>query len=173
MLPRTLLGITDYCCVYRFRGLVPDLERMIPWIDHGHARLEDHDNSPETVAVFRDHVANALLRNGELDRALAIIQPAFRQPLLARVTPQTKGRVLATAGEAFRLAGDRREAGRRLKQAAKLQLRCAQFGFLADFTYPSLAKWERKRDRASTGLPRPVRFKAAIRTGWDTPTRCC
>ena len=68
VLPRTLLGITDYCCVYRFRGLVPDLERMIPWIDHGHARLEDHDNSPETVVVFRDHVANALLRNGELDR---------------------------------------------------------------------------------------------------------
>ena len=143
--PHTLQEINDYCYVYRFHGLVPDLLQMQPWIDSGIAHVHDADTTLDTVAVFREHAATAVLRHGKLDLAWEMIEPALQRRTLDGVTSETKGRVLATAGETLCLIGDRRRASRYLLKATQTQLRGIHFASLADLTYLALAKWERRR----------------------------
>jgi tetratricopeptide (TPR) repeat protein len=157
--PRSFLQTNDYCCVYRFRGLVPDLEQMEPWIRRGLEQLGNGHS--ETGDVFRDHVAYTLLRHGRMEQALEVLQPVLTRQSLARICPRMKGRIFSTAGEAWRRLGNRRRASRYLKEAKELQLQHRYFGLLAQFTYASLAKWERTRRMALQWLTKA----AVIQTG--------
>ncbi len=105
------------------------------------------------------------------------------------MSARMKARILATAGEALRLTGDQRQAGRYLKEAVQIQLEHRYFGLLADFTYASLAKWERtwppvpavagqghQHPDAATGITSDIRTRscwkrdsATARTGWKPP----
>ena len=158
---RNLLETNDFLCVYRFRGLVPDLHRMEPWIRRGNEQLGNADS--ETVVVFRDHVACAMLRNGHIDGAWDILQPALAAESLSHMSARMKARILATAGEALRLAGKQRQAGRYLKEAVQIQLEHRYFGLLADFTYASLAKWEGTRRRALPWVAKAISIQAPNR----------
>jgi hypothetical protein len=153
-----LRAITDYCCVHRFRGLVPDLQGMEPWICRGLASLDSGD--VETAVAFRDHVACALVRHGQVGRALEMLSPALGPPGTAGLPARVRGSLLATAGEVFRRMGDRRRAGRCLEDAVQIQLADQNSGLLSDVTYASLAKWERSRRRALTWLARAAAIQS-------------
>jgi hypothetical protein len=132
---------------------------MEPWIRRGQELLAGGDSESETELIFRDHVAYALLRHGQIERALEFLQPALAVESLSQTSARVKGRILATAGEAFRLTGDQRRAGRYLKEAEQIQLEHRYFGLLADFTYATLAKWERTRRRALQWLGKAVNIQ--------------
>lgn len=160
--PSSLLEITDYCCVYRFRGLGPDLAPLEPLIQREYERaceLPPNSARFSLGVVFREHAANAVLRCGRLDRALAMLEGLLTPDCLAHAGPRSKGRILATAGEAFRRAGERKRAGCLLKEAAELQLQHRYFGYLGDFTYASLAKWECSRRRALGWLAKALEIQ--------------
>jgi tetratricopeptide (TPR) repeat protein len=148
----TLCAVTDYCCVLRFLDMPPDLARMQPWIDRGESYLASRPQEAcsSSAFLFREHVAFAWLRNGQPEPARRLLEPALER--IEGIEPHVRARVLCCLGEAHRMLGERERAIELLERARAIQVQRGLLGYLADYTYASLAKCESGRERALAWL---------------------
>jgi hypothetical protein len=162
--PANMLELSDFFCVYRAHGLGPELQRLTPLVrDHYDSAVAigaDHREFHSAV-VFREHAAHTLLRSGQPERALSMLEDLLAG--LPAAYFRIQARIQATAGEACRRLGLRRRAGRLLKQAAAKQLEHRQFGHLADSTYAWLAMWERSRRPALSWIEKAAAIQVQNR----------
>ncbi|MCO6456010.1 MAG: proteasome accessory factor PafA2 family protein [Pirellulaceae bacterium] len=149
-----LFEITDFCCVYRFHGLTPRREAAEPWIALGQQTI-GADPAARTRGVsdvFLEHLAYIRLRQGNLAEARSLADELRTPERMATAAEHIKGRILATAGETYRILGQRRLADQLLRAAAEHQVARQQEGYLGDMTYPFLAKLQPTRRRAQQWL---------------------
>jgi hypothetical protein len=149
--PTTLVGVNDYCNVFRFDGLCPRLEPMLPWIDRGQFVLQSHGSvdDVEQAAVFREHAAVTFARNGRTGEALELLAPALAEPARRQTSQRLQAQLLATLGETYRRAGRAADARQVLLEAMHIQLEHDHSGYLSYCTWLSLAKNE---DRPADGI---------------------
>jgi tetratricopeptide (TPR) repeat protein len=143
--PSTLAGINDYCCVYRFAGLRPDLAAMQPWIQQGMSLLNAADpavRGHQQAAMFREHVAVAWVRHGRARESLDLLTPALTDADREQISAPTYAQLLAAQGEAYRRLGREDAARETLLEAMRIQIDQNAGGDLAHATWLSLAKLE-------------------------------
>jgi len=136
----SLLLITDYILVYRFRGLIPHPE-VSDWIQEGLDFLRRHpDEDRHTIATFREHQGSVLMTEGHLQDARTLLEEIcgpLREALNSR---RLFCRATATLAETHRRLGDAATAQRMAEHARTGQVAHQYQGDLADFTLSCLAK---------------------------------
>jgi tetratricopeptide (TPR) repeat protein len=164
--PTTLRGMADYCGLYRFTGLCPNLHAMQLWIERGLILLTRgvSDEDIEDAAVLREHAGTALARHGRTDHALVLLQPGLAEPVWQRTSTRMQAQLLAALGETYRRMGQRSEARRMLERAMRMQMEYEWFDQLSYSTWPSLAKFE---EHPADGLAWLTQAKQVQQRGRD------
>ncbi|MCU0960158.1 MAG: proteasome accessory factor PafA2 family protein [Pirellulaceae bacterium] len=158
----TVQAIADYCCIYRYAGLAPDLERMEPWIEHGRRYLAGgclSSHNGEALADIREHAAVALTAHGRLNDALALLEPVRTRAGASGIGLPARARLTAALGEVQRRMGHRKQARASLYAALRIEESLGLEGQMAYGTLQSLAKCERLRSRSLRWLERAAEIQ--------------
>lgn len=135
-------AVTDMCCVYRFRGLVPH-EGIQAWLDRGMemlAGVEGVRDEPAGTQALREHAAARLSAAGQHEQALKLLELACEPSRLRGVTPRIKARLLAAMGDVLRVLGDRERARRFLQEADQIHAAAGTLGDRAECTLTAMAR---------------------------------
>ena len=174
--PLGLRELTDFLYVYCFRGLLPDIDRMGPYIRQGQDLLatEELNFEPDQIGAFCENAAAGLIRHGRLDEAQSLLERITNSLYYICLSDRVQAQLMALQAELYRRRGDRRRAIRSLHEARRLQQDEGWLGDLAFSTCLTLAKYERRTSRALSwinqakeipdpqpGPPRPDRLAAA------------
>jgi len=150
--PANLDAVCDYLCVYRFGSLAPD-PLGEPTLARGLEMLRatpEAESDPSATFPFREHAAAALLRTGRVEEASQLIDVDSGR--LSSNPPHIASRMLATAGDTYRMLGDRATARRLLNKASRQQEECELSGDRANYTLTALAKLETSRSKSLAWL---------------------
>ena len=148
--PLGLRELTDFLYVYRFRGLLPDIDRMGPFIRQGQDLLatEELNFEPDQIGAFCENAAAGLIRHGRLDEAQSLLERITNSLYYICLSDRVQAQLMALQAELYRRRGDRRRAARSLHEARRLQQDEGWLGDLAFSTYLTLAKYEHRTSRA-------------------------
>ncbi len=147
-------AVTDMCCVYRFRGLVPH-DGIQQWLDRGMTMLDGVEqvrDEPAGTQALREHAAARLSAAGRHVEALEPLELACQPARLRGVTPRIKARLLAAKGDVLRALGDRERAGRFLQEADQIHAAAGTLGDRAEFTLAAMARLETNSAQALNKL---------------------
>ena len=150
----TTTSVADYLSVYRFRSLdfPPEIES---WLECSRGLLHQADanaeEAPEEI-VLREHLAYAMIRKGQFQEAVSLLEPVQRQAAFDAIDPRIQGRLMATLGDAYRLLGRSWRARGCLRRADELLDPQRFLGERADFVCTGLAKLTQNRQRVLAWL---------------------
>lgn len=134
--------ILDFVALHRFGGMVP-AEAIWAWIDQANALLAaPTEVDPIDRFAYAGHHGYALGRCGQLELALAVLEPLRHDSARATSNARLYARTLADLADVHRLRGQPSEARECLLLAEGVQRQGNYLGDLAELTLLNRAKLE-------------------------------